>query len=361
MYVDSVNVFYIIGRTARLARFIRPDIAVKISSYFSLYSLSMMFQDWWTILSEGHWINWIVFKCCLADFCCFRGRCESAWQRDEAARVIQHAYRRYLYGGAGIPAHQPESKNYRKKRSYGSAVGVRSSLMNLSRIPSTLAEKEGSGARNIHQHRKRLTKYNKRSQVGAAMRELTAQRIALIIMVALFVTVAFTYREADISTSVTTVMLHVQTIGLASMTNSTNLDRMIDLALESARMVQPTMYKYDFANGTSVLWDVPPYNLQNLRASETLNITVTSLDGPTTSAYFIIRDYSLYQSVVLVVSEAFIVLLWVSFFFFSSICIVYGMFNCCQSLLYQGSWDHRICWANHDSRCYPDRAYDSLA
>jgi len=183
--------------------------------------------------------------------------------------------------------------------------------MNLSRIPSTLAEKEGSGARNTHQHRKRLTKYNKRSQVGAAMRELTAQRIALIIMVALFVTVAFTYREADISTSVTTVMLHVQTIGLASMTNSTNLDRMIDLALESARMVQPTMYKYDFANGTSVLWDVPPYNLQNLRASETLNITVTSLDGPTTSAYFIIRDYSLYQSVVLVVSEAFIVLLWV--------------------------------------------------
>ena len=71
---------------------------------------------------------------------------------------------------------------------------------NMARIRQTL--KYAAGGENAAE-----------SQVGGAMRELTGQRVAIGILVALLLTATFTYVEEDATRPATMMILHAQTTG----------------------------------------------------------------------------------------------------------------------------------------------------
>jgi class 3 adenylate cyclase len=148
------------------------------------------------------------------------------------------------------------------------------------------------------------SKRRNESQVGSAMRELTGQRVAIGIIVALLFTVLFTYTEEDATRPTTMVVLHSQTSMVAF------ADKSLDAARSSS---VPDLFYYQMANGENRSYDVIENNRppSELRPSEKLNVTViTNVTNITTIGLFSYRDERREEGFVAFLSTLFILLLW---------------------------------------------------
>jgi len=151
-----------------------------------------------------------------------------------------------------------------------------------------------------------LTGANKRrneSQVGSAMRELTGQRVAIGIIIALFLTVIFTYTEADTTRPAAMVVLMNQT------GNAAFADRSITAARSSSI---PDLFSYTMANGMDKQFDVVESGVgpDDLRPSEQVRITVSDAFNRTTVGLFNYRNERREEALVKLLSTAFILLVW---------------------------------------------------
>jgi class 3 adenylate cyclase len=141
------------------------------------------------------------------------------------------------------------------------------------------------------------------SQVGSAMRELTGQRVAIGIIVALFFTVLFTYVEKDATRASTMIVLH----------NQTGNDAFVDKSLQAARSSSiPDLFYYKLTNGEVREFPVVEAgkNPDSLRARERMRITITDYLNHTTIGLFSLRDERREEALVSLLSTIFILFVW---------------------------------------------------
>jgi hypothetical protein len=161
------------------------------------------------------------------------------------------------------------------------------------------------------------------SQVGTAMRELTAQRVALGIIIALILTVLFTYTENDATRVSSMIVLHNQTAN----------EEYAAASLQAARNSSiPDLYEYTFANGDIVTFPVPeskdPENLRNrekmrisiVKAALNSTIDITAYQqiqewmlvySNETIGYFAFREERVNQAWVQICTTLFILFIWI--------------------------------------------------
>jgi class 3 adenylate cyclase len=140
------------------------------------------------------------------------------------------------------------------------------------------------------------------SQVGTAMRELSGQRVAVGIIIALIFTVLLTYTEDDVTRPSTMVVLHNQT------GNPSFADKSLDAA---RRSTIPDMYSYRFANGTERLFELTgDERPDKLRDREKILISINDTNGRTTTAYFSFRHERQEEALVSLFSTLFVLLVW---------------------------------------------------
>jgi len=109
-----------------------------------------------------------------------------------------------------------------------------------------------------------------RSHVGAAMRELTGQRIAMGALLALIMTVVCDWHEQDTTKVLTMLTLHGQTAN----------PKFANMSVEVARSrVIPSLYNYTRANGSDAIFSSEYGNvvdlLEHLRDREILSVNIT--------------------------------------------------------------------------------------
>lgn len=168
-----------------------------------------------------------------------------------------------------------------------------------SRVPLTASVVGGSyGASGGPDASKR-----KESQVGTAMRELTGQRVAIGIIVALVLTVLFTYTEQDATRPAAMIVLH----------NQTGNEAFANRSLAAARASSiPDLYFYQLANGETRTFPIPELGddpASTLRPREIYNVNVTGATG-TTIGNFAFRNERVEQAWVSIFSTIFIILVW---------------------------------------------------
>ena len=146
------------------------------------------------------------------------------------------------------------------------------------------------------------SKRRNESQVGTAMRELTGQRVAMGIIVALIVTVLFTYTEHNTTRPATMVVLHSQT----------RTPAFSDKALDAARSSSiPELFSYTFANGTIREFELDGNeNPDKLRFRERVRITVTDVNNTMTVGLFSFKDEVREEAVISLLSTLFVLLVW---------------------------------------------------
>lgn len=140
------------------------------------------------------------------------------------------------------------------------------------------------------------------SQVGSAMRELTGQRVAVGIIVALVLTVLFTYTENDATRSSTMTVLH----------NQTASEQFANASLEAARFSSiPDLFRYELASGEEREFNpLTGENPNDLRDREILYITVQDPSSNTTAGYFAYREERKNEALVEIFSIIFVLLVW---------------------------------------------------
>ena len=155
--------------------------------------------------------------------------------------------------------------------------------------------------KNHIQARTNVGRRRPESQVGSAMRELTGQRVAIGIIIALVLTVLFTYSENDATRPSTMIVLHNQTM------NNNYAAASLNAARDSSI---PDLYQYVFANGTTQNFTVIGENPENLRDREILKIAVVDSHGFQTVGFFAYRDEKKNQALVELCATVFILLVW---------------------------------------------------
>ena len=210
------------------------------------------------------------------------------FERQRAATKIQHAWREYReITGKNLPRSKisspAASKKSSKLESAKKLVLLRSRSSNASATP-----KDAEAV--------------KESQVGSAMRELTGQRVVIGIVVALVLTVLFTYTEINSTAFSTMVVLHEQT-------QDTEY-RNISLAAARKSAV-PELFSYEDANGVVTNYTLADgMNPLDLRPREILNISVTDVENMTTVGLFDMRQTKKDGALVELIDTIFILIIW---------------------------------------------------
>ena len=349
---QEYSLLFTIAKTARVARFIRSTTAMTLASKVNWYLILSLFNPlwWWKKMrsacssppattfeetqdaslqnsSDGRnsWTKTAMAaaqararedrrrneekgvkgfaKNFLRCFGCMR-RSDESWKRNLATTKIQRAWRRARY------RHHDEIHEFdHSERDF--AWKARSSTVSQNRTQSRsmLAQPQGSRNKGFSRvsHRSPLAhayteKKKNESQVGSAMRELTGQRVAIGIILALVLTVLFTYTENNATRPATMIVLHNQTA------NELFANQSIQAARDSSA---PDLFQYTFANGESLMYE--PFDgesIDKLRDREILQITVTDASGATTEGRFSYRDESKQEAVVSLLSTVFIILVW---------------------------------------------------
>eukprot|EP00547_Thalassionema_nitzschioides_P005744 CAMPEP_0194219518 /NCGR_PEP_ID=MMETSP0156-20130528/26170_1 /TAXON_ID=33649 /ORGANISM="Thalassionema nitzschioides, Strain L26-B" /LENGTH=849 /DNA_ID=CAMNT_0038949213 /DNA_START=500 /DNA_END=3046 /DNA_ORIENTATION=- len=228
-------------------------------------------------------------------------RIQKAWRarmnRERAQGPTHETY-------AWAPSHEfnvNPAENVRKSKTFRKSLGSQTNALGSMAVRRT-----------------RMSAGNRRqeSQVGSAMRELTGQRVAIGIILALILTVLFTYTEGDATRSSTMIVLHEQTKYLTYANASVH---------DAHSSSIPDLYRYVFADGESITLPLEEdYTVEDLRDKEIMQITV---QGPSrkTIGYFDNRQQQKYSAVVEILSTIFILLVWyfgVSAFAGPVICLV---------------------------------------
>jgi len=208
------------------------------------------------------------------------------FEREYAATRIQRAWREYC---------EVTGKN-RGQPTRNSAISKKSSK--LESVKKTVMRKRSSTTTSAPVD----AEAKKESQVGSAMRELTGQRVAVGIVIALVVTVLFTYSEINSTSFATMIVLHEQTQDVAFKNVS------IDAARNST---VPELFSYTDANG-----DVSNYALgdgtkpHELRNREIMSITIADPQNMTTEGLFDIRQTRYDSALVELIDTIFILIIW---------------------------------------------------
>jgi len=146
-----------------------------------------------------------------------------------------------------------------------------------------------------------------RSQVGAAMRELTGQRIATGALLALCMTVICDWHEDDTTQVMTMLTLHGQTASA----------KFAELSVSTARSsVIPSLFKYTRANETSTIfsgtYDLSNGDVNDLREREILSVDVTRKGSDVyTSGQFDYSQVTTDSARVELVTTILILFIWV--------------------------------------------------
>lgn len=251
------------------------------------------------------------------------------FDRDELARhvaatKIQRAWRHSYYKqevfeshsslGIAWKARQPhtrtntdnpiervlQTRSFLKRYSTMNMRNTRNVKSQSRRIPLGVSSAVVSGSSsNVSTAAKRRNE----SQVGTAMRELTGQRVAIGIILALVLTVLFTYTEEDSTRPSAMIVLHNQT-GTGDFAS-----RALFAARESAI---PDLFQYQLANGS--VWNYSVSEIGGdpsvtLRPRETYIVQITAPSG-TTVGNFAFRNERVQQAWVSIFSTIFIILIW---------------------------------------------------
>jgi class 3 adenylate cyclase len=254
-------------------------------------------------------------------------------RRQMAATKIQRAWRVVL---KGLQSHQDDDEAWKgggrggppvlekaqKKRSilhHAIPAGIKSGLSSgltilhqhipapksFANEPPTISHVTDQSERGQSESRKRRNE----SQVGSAMRELTGQRVAIGIILALIVTVLLTYKENSAARPTTMMILHKQT----------QLPAFVNRSLDAARGSSvPDLYRYTLANGDVQCFDLVDEDeckgdwkdLDDLRDRERLRITVSDPNGQETTGYFDYSEEIREEALQSILSTIFVLLVW---------------------------------------------------
>lgn len=317
-----------IGRTARIARFIRATTIVKASSRF--FSFAWL-PDW---VYPAYWMN--RYRGSNTDGATSGGTILEELAAAEAA-TTGRSRRRSTNAGLGLSAaaiatiqEEEEASVFKKCVAFITRRGMRSrekedepneaavrikkawrvsngnnfmssvhpKSLAKSIMPSSLTKSQNASTTSIGSS---VGKRKSESQVGTAMREITGQRVAIGIILSLVITVLFTYREVDDSPVRTMVMLHNQTAVS---------DEFKDISISAAReSAVPSLYSYEDASGNITYYDLDTIRPEDLREREILSINVT--DGSSsTLGTFSYGKQSRDQALVRLISTIFIIFIW---------------------------------------------------
>ena len=210
------------------------------------------------------------------------------FERQRAATKIQHAWREYR---------QITGKNSPRSKIISPAASKKSSKIESAK-KLVLLRSRSSNASATPKDAEAV----KESQVGSAMRELTGQRVVIGIVVALVLTVLFTYTEINSTAFSTMVVLHEQT-------QDTEY-RNISLAAARKSAV-PELFSYEDANGLVTNYALADgVNPLDLRPREILNISVTDVENMTSVGLFDMRQTKKDGALVELIDTIFILIIW---------------------------------------------------
>jgi hypothetical protein len=235
----GMNIVIAVGRAARMGRFIRTTVIVE---YAAKLDVSRYFQPNY-YLSE-----WRALR-------------DMNRQKDTRSSLDRSSNNRPNSFGA-----ENEIEPHRKKFFHDLARAVGISKQD--------SEDHVHSSHSARQMRRKAGQYSRdsSSHVGAAMRELTGQRVAIGVIVAMLLNIVFTYKEDDATPVMTMILLHGQTSN----------ERFANQALSIARFsVVPNLFSYERNNESGlILFD--EYELDSgrtvddIRMRELLNVTISS-------------------------------------------------------------------------------------
>ena len=210
------------------------------------------------------------------------------FERQRAATKIQRAWREYC---------EITGKNARRRKNVGATVSKKSSKLESAKKLVLLRSRSSDTSATPKD-----VEAMKESQVGSAMRELTGQRVVIGIVVALVLTVLFTYTEINSTAFSTMAVLHEQTQDSAYRNISLNAAR---------KSAVPELFSYKDTNGIVTTYPLAGgMNPEDLRPREVLNISITDIENATTVGLFDIRQMKKDGALVELIDTIFILIIW---------------------------------------------------
>ena len=247
---------------------------------------------------------------------------DQEWRRHLAATKIQRIWRKAVKGWETEQAstqhnHYDGWEDDEYSRGGPNGMGLGSSDKSFP-VTSSHHRVAPERPKSLLPRNKKKRKKTKKSQVGNAMRELTAQRVTIIIILALVFSVLFTYLEFNLSRESTMVMLHSQTAY-----PEFSLDYLDSARSSSIREIM--MYKFSndthaWFNGSEVIVIDNYYDEYGaeerveeslLREREMVQITVADYyDNTTTMGLFSIQEERQSEAIIQLACTIFILLVW---------------------------------------------------
>jgi hypothetical protein len=246
----GMNIVIAVGRAARMGRFIRTTVIVEYAAKLDVCRVCQYFQPNY-YLSEWR---------ALRDMNRQKDTRSSLDRSSTSSRMPFVNNRPNSFGA------ENEIEPHRKRFFHDLARAVG--------ISKEDSEDHVHSTHSARQMRRKAGQYSRdsSSHVGAAMRELTGQRVAIGVIVAILLNIVFTYKEDDATPVMTMILLHGQTSN----------ERFANQALNIARSsVVPNLFSYERHNESGlILFD--EYELDSGRAAddirmrELLNVTISS-------------------------------------------------------------------------------------
>ena len=303
-------VVYIILKTTRFSRLVRASSVAKITSKFNHFWFKNFLSAW--CLKMRCWgkrkipRNGGSFKSKKAPglLGMLLGTDEET-RRNDAAIVIQRAWRAShgltLKGLGTVAGGNREAKAAPRSTDGFSVVSKNDSKGTMWRKSGKIPIAKRTIRKRHRANSASLDETKTKSQVGTAMRELTGQRVAFGIIIALLLSAVFTYSQTNPVRVRTMIYLHLHT------GNTNYSTQVVDYAQKFA---VPELFHYIFSNSTE--YDLESIEMGTLRATEKLIINITSQGTQNyTVGYFDLRQLLKEDEWVYIFMTVYITFIWV--------------------------------------------------
>ena len=224
------------------------------------------------------------------------------FRRQVAATKIQRAWRRCrATHSADSDGHENHGYDDMAWKGRGSSSNVNSISNKKSNVLQSRTSMNPNGSDTVLRGSDRRRRNE--SQVGTAMRQLTGQRVAIGIIIALVMTVLLTYQEISAAEATTMIVLHSQT------SNELYAEKAL-LAAKSSSMED--LFEYYSASGKAFEFPLKNGDMDpaDLRDNEKLRIIVKDSANNVTVGLLSIRDQIREQAVVSILTTIFVLLVW---------------------------------------------------